>query len=94
LAITVEVGCPPTRVDAHVAAIGPAQFRESLPEGCYADLSFRIVRGQVREHPDAPHSLALLRARRERPRGCRAPEQRDEFAAFHCYFFPLLPTGR
>src|SRR5262245_6679920 len=26
---------------------------------------------------------ALLRARRERPRGCRAAEQRDEIAPFH-----------
>jgi hypothetical protein len=25
----------------------------------------------------------LLRACRERPRGCRAAEERDEFASFH-----------
>jgi len=31
-------------------------------------------------HADAPHPLALLRARRERPRS-RAAEQRDELAA-------------
>ena len=30
-----------------------------------------------------PHPLALLRARREWPRGSRAAEQRDELAAFH-----------
>jgi hypothetical protein len=30
-------------------------------------LSLGIVRGERREHTDAPHSLALLRARRERP---------------------------
>jgi hypothetical protein len=29
------------------------------------------------------HPLALLRARRERPRGCRAAKKRDEIATFH-----------
>jgi len=36
---------------------------------------FWIVLGDIREHADAPHPVALLRARRERPRG-RAAEQR------------------
>ena len=35
------------------------------------------------EHADAPHPLALLRARRERPRSRRAAEQRDELAPLH-----------
>jgi hypothetical protein len=35
------------------------------------------------EHTDAPHPLALLRARRERPHRSRAAKQRDELAAFH-----------
>jgi hypothetical protein len=35
----------------------------------------------VHQHPNAPHALALLRARRERPRGRRAAQQRDEIAA-------------
>jgi len=37
-------------------------------------------RGAVEIHD---HRNALLRARRERPRGSRAAEQRDEFAALH-----------
>jgi hypothetical protein len=37
--------------------------------------------GEVNEHADAPHPLALLRARRERPRSRRAAEKRDELAA-------------
>jgi len=32
------------------------------------------------QHADPPHALALLRARRERPRDRRAAEQRDELA--------------
>jgi hypothetical protein len=35
------------------------------------------------QYTDAPNAFALLRARRERPRGCRATEQRDELAPFH-----------
>ena len=35
------------------------------------------------EHADAPHPLALLRPRRDRPRRRRAAEQRDELAPFH-----------
>ena len=37
---------------------------------------------EVHQHADAPHPLALLRARRERPRG-RAAEQSDELAPSH-----------
>ena len=35
------------------------------------------------EHAEAPHPLALLRVRRERPRRRRAAEQRDEMAPSH-----------
>src|SRR5262245_18183453 len=65
-----------------VLAYGPAQLRERLREGRVADLPFRIVRGQVRKHADAPHPLCLLRARRHWPRR-RPAEQRDELAALH-----------
>jgi hypothetical protein len=34
-------------------------------------------------HAYAPNMLLLLRPRRERPRGGRAADQRDEFAPFH-----------
>src|SRR5262249_13616555 len=44
-------------------------------------LIFRIVRACGQEYADAPHPFRLLRARRERPSGCRAAEQRDELAA-------------
>jgi hypothetical protein len=39
------------------------------------------VGGESIEHADAPHSLGLPGARRERPRGSRAAKQRDELAA-------------
>ena len=56
------------------------QLRERLRESGEADLPFRIVRSQVRKHADTPHPLALLPARRDRPRCRRTAEQRDEVA--------------
>ena len=40
----------------------------------------RVVFGVNHQHADAPHPVALLLARRERPRRRRA-DQRDELAA-------------
>src|SRR5215831_13444490 len=53
-------------------------------ERCDAGLSFWIVRSGAHENANAPHPLGRrLRARRERPGGSRAAEQRDELAAPH-----------
>jgi hypothetical protein len=43
------------------------------------DRRFRIVHSDSHKHADAPHSLALLPTRNERPRRCAA-EPSDEFA--------------
>jgi hypothetical protein len=58
----------------------PPEFLQPLAQGRNACLSVRIVRSQ-HYYGEAPHTLGLLRARRERPR-CRAAEQRDELATF------------
>src|SRR5262249_41947498 len=73
----------PARVDAHIMAVDPAQFLQPAQERRDAGSAFRIVRGGAHQHADAPHFLALLRARRERPPGRRAAEQRDEIAPLH-----------
>src|SRR5262245_33175077 len=65
-------------LDAQVAALAPAQTLKRLLER--RELGTPCG-GRAREHADTPHSLALLRSRRERPRR-RASEQRDELAAF------------
>src|SRR5262249_10503085 len=52
---------------------------QPLGERREAGASFRIVRAPIHEHADAPHPLALLRTRRDRPRR-RAAEQSDELA--------------
>ena len=83
LRMSVGIAGGPASVDPHVAAVGPAQLLQPLQECREAGLRFRIVRGRAHEHADAPHPLGLLRARRERPRGRRAAEKRDELAPLH-----------
>ena len=75
--------CAPANLDAAVAAVGPAELLQRLYERRFAGLSFRIVRGRVHEHADAPHALSLLRPRRERPRDRRAAEKRNELTSPH-----------
>src|SRR5262249_5506510 len=73
----------PSHVDIDVAADCPARLLQTLQKCGDAALPLRIVRGQVHEHADAPHTLArLLRTHRERPRR-RAADERDELAALH-----------
>jgi|SRR6516162_1958729 hypothetical protein len=76
------LGCGPASVNLHVAADAPAGLLETLQERPDAGLKFQIVRSRGQENADAPHPLALLRARRERP-SRRAAEECDELAAFH-----------
>src|SRR5262249_52904855 len=77
------ISAAPTVLDLKVAADCPAQQLHRLPKRVDACLSFHIARGVgAEEHADAPHALALLRTRRERPRSC-ATEQRDELAPSH-----------
>src|SRR5215472_7504017 len=69
------------------AALGPPESRKPLAKRRDTQLSFRIALGERHQHADTPHALALLRARRERPRG-RAAKQRDELAAVHVWMAP------
>jgi hypothetical protein len=84
------IGCGPASVDAHVAADGPAQQRQSLQERPDARLKFRVVRGCGHKNANVPHTLALLRPCRERPSPHRTTESRDEFPPPHIR--PLLRT--
>src|SRR5262249_17598873 len=67
-------GCRPAGVDPDIAALCPAELLKSLTQRRDAGLPYRIVRGEWHEHADAPHTLGLLRARRERPSGRRSAE--------------------
>src|SRR5262245_9472987 len=67
-------------LDLHIAAFSPTQLLQALRKGRIAFSCVVIARdGTARQHTDAPHALALLRARRARPRRCAA-EQRDDLA--------------
>src|SRR6516165_6203526 len=77
----IGIACEPTIVNAHVAADSPAEFGEPLRKRPDAGRYLRIVCGHAHQRTDPPHSLALLRARRERPRSSRAAEECDEITA-------------
>src|SRR5262249_58570865 len=62
-----------------VAALGSAQLWEAPYERRIASLPYWFAWGEGIEHPDPPHSLRLLRARRERPRRCHAAEGSQQF---------------
>src|SRR5215831_8006619 len=76
----IRVSDAPAIVDPNIASLCPTQPLKVLPKSRDASLSFRIALGICDQHADPPDALVLLRTRRERPRGCRAAEQRDEVA--------------
>src|SRR6516225_7384902 len=73
----------PPSFDPYIASGDPAQLLQLLQERTDAKLIFRIIRGCRLDDADPPHALSLLRAYRERPRGCRAAEKRNERPALH-----------
>ena len=83
----------PVRVDLHVATLAPAQLREPLQECRVPRPSFAIV-SRAHEHADAPHAVGLLRARPQRPRGCRAAEKGDELAALDLRDHSITSSAR
>src|SRR5262249_23361392 len=82
-----EVGCQfrqaigvvmrPPELDGQVLALDVAALAQSLAESSHS-ICERLRRAEL-EQPDY-RQRRLLRARRERPCGCRAAEQRDELA--------------
>src|SRR5215510_11410651 len=87
------LGTAPAIVDAYVAARGPTQFFKCLPECRRIGLRIPIVLGKGRQYAHAPHPLALLRARRERP--CRrAADERDELAALYLRGHSITSSAR
>src|SRR5262249_16993314 len=72
----------PPSVDPDVTALRPAELLETLSERGDAKLCFRIALGKAHQYTDPPHPVRLLRARRERPGGRRADDERKERAGF------------
>ena len=86
------VNAGPTKVDPHIAAIGPTQLRKGLRERRDAKLRRRIVFVEPDEHADAAHALGL-RARRERPSRRRAAERGQQFSSFDVACHVTLRLG-
>src|SRR5215510_10732919 len=70
----------PAILDHNISALDVAGFTKALPE-C-GQIACTISKRRAAEESDHRH-CRLLRARRERPRCCRAAEQRDELATVH-----------
>jgi hypothetical protein len=71
----------PAIFDRDGASFDPAEFAQSLHKSG-RQLALRGRRSRTQK-PDSRQLARLLRARRERPSGCRTAEQRDELAPFH-----------
>src|SRR6516165_5463176 len=80
--IANRITAPPRVWTRHSVHSSKDAIGATLAERSDASLSFHIGRSRAHEHADAPHPLALLRARRERPRR-RAAEQRYKLAPLH-----------
>ena len=65
-------------LDLNITVLGPSKRFKSLPKRRDAALFFRIILGECMHEHDAPHPLALLRSRNDRPRGRRAAELVDK----------------
>src|SRR6266550_3520048 len=77
-----DIAPSPIPVDAQVFPLGPTQRMQTLPKGRGAGLALWIILRIVHQHCDPAHPLALLRARRERPRR-HAAEKLNELAPPH-----------
>src|SRR5260370_10698235 len=78
----IYVAATPTNLHPEVATVGPTTFCKALHELGKLGLSFGVVFFHAHQHADAPHPLALLRPRRERPRRRPTAQQRKDLAPF------------
>src|SRR6516162_3298798 len=90
----INVARSPVIVHLDVACFRPTQVLQRLAESRNARLCLRIALGKAHQHADPPHPVGLLRARRERPSGCRAAKQRDELAAHHLRAHSITLSAR
>src|SRR5205823_11633210 len=80
---SVDIASGPADVEARVAAIGPAQFRQPLHEGSELSPPSRITLARTQDDADAAHPLALLRTRCEGPSRRASAPQSDEITSPH-----------
>jgi hypothetical protein len=74
--VTTWVGFGEANIGAEIAAFRPPEAIEPLTNGGDARLHFGIRFGPAYQNSNPSEEIGLLRARRERPRGCRAAKRR------------------
>jgi hypothetical protein len=62
-----RVGAGVAIIDPDVLTVSPAEFLQPVQKCRGARALFRIILGESHERANAPHPLALLPARRQRP---------------------------
>src|SRR5262249_7135087 len=87
----VGLAVAPAIVETNVLPDGPTRSLQGLRESGHAGLPLGIVRGERREHADASHPPALLRAPRARGGRGRA-EERYELAPSHSITSSARPS--
>src|SRR5262249_49094185 len=76
-----RIAATPSDFKLHIVIFGPTQLMQQLHK--HRETSLSVCRfGRTHEHADLPYALALLRARKERPRR-RAAQHRHELASPH-----------
>src|ERR1700730_2703423 len=89
-----DLGARPVIVKVDISTTGPTKVRQNALEDSILRLSACIVEFKsTQQHCDAPHSLALLRTRHERPRCCRAATRSYEFYPTDVNCHCTLPRG-
>ena len=78
----------PATVDLHVAAVDPAQLRNSCRNAAMRACASGSSAGEVPEHADPPHPLALLRARRSGHAAAAPPSSVMNSRRFMCGWPP------
>src|SRR5262249_46580108 len=91
---SIRVAGRKAKVEPHIAALDPAQFRKFLPHNIVVGLSVTIGFDSNVQDPDPPPPVGLLRAGGERPRR-RPTEPRNELPPSHARLpSPSPPSGR
>src|ERR1700738_4668598 len=89
-----DLGARPVIVKVDISAASPTQVLQTALEGSNLRLSACIVKFKsTQQHCDAPHPLALLRTRHDRPRCCRAAKRSYEFTPADVNCHATLPRG-
>src|SRR6516162_1204422 len=89
----VEVKDAPAIVDREIATQGPSELLHAPLEYLDASSTAWVILEDKIYPANARYTARLLRSCRERPRGCRAAEQRDELAARHSITSSARPSS-